>query len=50
MPDPGERAPLKVMLVAVEASADALGAGLARALKERLGNAVALVGVGGAQG
>ncbi|MGH6958510.1 MAG: lipid-A-disaccharide synthase [Caulobacteraceae bacterium] len=43
-------APLKVMLVAVEPSADALGAGLARALKETLGeDAVAFVGVGGAK-
>jgi lipid-A-disaccharide synthase len=41
--------PLKVMLVAVEASADALGAGLARALKARLGDGVAFVGVGGAR-
>jgi lipid-A-disaccharide synthase len=42
--------PAKVMLVAVEASADALGAGLARALKARLGEgAVDFVGVGGAQ-
>ncbi len=40
--------PLKVMLVAVEASADALGAGLAQALRDRLGEAgVSLVGVGG---
>jgi hypothetical protein len=37
------------MLVAVEASADALGAGLARALKERLGEGVTFVGVGGAR-
>lgn len=41
--------PLKVMLVAVEASADTLGAGLARALKDRLGEGVEFVGVGGAQ-
>jgi lipid-A-disaccharide synthase len=41
--------PLKVMLVAVEASADALGAGLMRALKERLGEGVTFVGVGGAR-
>ncbi|MFN3817113.1 lipid-A-disaccharide synthase [Brevundimonas sp.] len=39
--------PLKIMLVAAEASGDALGAGLARALKARLGDAVAFVGVGG---
>lgn len=39
--------PLKIMLVAAEASGDALGAGLARALKERLGDNVAFVGVGG---
>ncbi|HTI66788.1 MAG TPA: lipid-A-disaccharide synthase [Caulobacteraceae bacterium] len=37
------------MLVAAEASGDALGAGLARALKDRLGeDAVEFVGVGGA--
>jgi len=42
-------APLKVMLVAVEPSADALGAGLARALKQRLGSEVSFCGVGGAQ-
>jgi lipid-A-disaccharide synthase len=41
--------PLKVMLVAVEASADGLGAGLARALRERLGDGVAFCGVGGAK-
>jgi lipid-A-disaccharide synthase len=35
------------MLVAVEASADSLGAGLARALKARLGDCVEFVGVGG---
>ncbi|MFC5374635.1 lipid-A-disaccharide synthase [Brevundimonas faecalis] len=39
--------PLKVMLVAAEASGDALGAGLARALKARLGRDVVFVGVGG---
>lgn len=39
--------PLKVMLVAAEASGDALGAGLARALKARLGPDVVFVGVGG---
>ena len=39
--------PLKVMLVAAEPSGDALGAGLARALRERLGEAVSFVGVGG---
>ncbi|SPU52785.1 Lipid-A-disaccharide synthase [Brevundimonas vesicularis] len=39
--------PLKVMLVAAEASGDALGAGLARALKARLRDDVAFVGVGG---
>ena len=39
--------PLKVMLVAAEASGDALGAGLARALKTRLGSDLSLVGVGG---
>ena len=41
--------PLKVMLVAVEASADALGAGLAAALEQRLGDDVTFVGVGGAR-
>lgn len=35
------------MLVAAEPSGDALGAGLARALRERLGDGVSLVGVGG---
>lgn len=41
--------PLTVMLVAGEASGDALGAGLARALKRRLGEGeVRFVGVGGA--
>lgn len=39
--------PLKIMLVAAEASGDALGAGLARALEARLGEAVVFVGVGG---
>jgi lipid-A-disaccharide synthase len=40
--------PLKVMLVATEASADALGAGLAAALKARLGEGgVSFIGVGG---
>ena len=39
--------PLKIMLVAAEASGDALGAGLAQALKTRLGADVAFVGVGG---
>lgn len=42
-------APLKIMLVAAEASGDALGAGLARALKRRLGQGVAFVGVGGSK-
>lgn len=42
--------PLTVMLVAAEASGDALGAGLARALKQKLGaGAVRFVGVGGAK-
>ncbi|HRO33629.1 MAG TPA: lipid-A-disaccharide synthase [Brevundimonas sp.] len=40
-------APLKIMLVAAEASGDVLGAGLARALKARLGDGVTFVGVGG---
>lgn len=39
---------LKIMLVAAEASGDALGAGLAKALKARLGAEVTFVGVGGA--
>ena len=39
--------PLKIMLVAAEASGDALGAGLAGALKARLGAEVVFVGVGG---
>jgi lipid-A-disaccharide synthase len=42
-------APLKVMLVAAEASGDALGAGLAKALRARLGDGVTFVGVGGAK-
>ncbi|MCC7266496.1 MAG: lipid-A-disaccharide synthase [Caulobacteraceae bacterium] len=41
--------PLTVMLVAGEASGDALGAGLARALRRRLGEGVRFVGVGGAR-
>jgi lipid-A-disaccharide synthase len=40
-------APLTVMLVAAEASGDDRGAGLARALKRRLGDGVRFVGVGG---
>lgn len=39
--------PLKIMLVAAEASGDALGAGLARALRARLGQGVSFVGIGG---
>ncbi len=39
--------PLKVMLVAAEASGDALGAGLAAALRARLGAEMTFVGVGG---
>lgn len=39
--------PLTVMLVAAEASGDDRGAGLARALRARLGDAVRFVGVGG---
>ncbi len=38
---------LKIMLVAAEASGDALGAGLAGALRARLGADVVFVGVGG---
>ena len=41
--------PLTVMLVAAEASGDSLGAGLAKALKVRLGDDVRFVGVGGAK-
>jgi len=41
--------PLTVMLVAGEASGDTLGAGLAAALKRRLGDGVRFVGVGGAK-
>ena len=39
--------PLTIMLVAAEASGDALGAGLAKALRTRLGDGVQFVGVGG---
>jgi lipid-A-disaccharide synthase len=39
--------PLTVMLVAAEASGDDRGAGLARALKRRLGDGVRFVGIGG---
>ena len=39
--------PLKIMLVAAEASGDALGAGLARAVRARLGQGVSFVGIGG---
>ncbi len=45
----GKTKPLKIMLVAAEASGDNLGAGLARALKRRLGARVNFVGVGGAK-
>lgn len=41
--------PVKIMLVAGEASGDALGAGLARALRDRLGEGVAFCGVGGSK-
>lgn len=41
--------PLTVLLVAAEPSGDALGAGLAAALKGRLGEGVRLVGVGGSR-
>ncbi|MEI7931760.1 MAG: lipid-A-disaccharide synthase, partial [Alphaproteobacteria bacterium] len=40
--------PPKVMIVAIEASADTLGAGLARALKAKVPG-VTFFGVGGAQ-
>ena len=46
---PGGRPPLCVMLVAAEASGDALGGALARALRTRLGAPVRFVGVGGAR-
>ena len=49
MTTPSGSSPLKVMLVAAEASGDALGAGLAKALHARLGNKVVFVGVGGAK-
>ncbi len=39
--------PLKIMLVAAEASGDVLGANLAKALKARMGDGVTFVGVGG---
>lgn len=39
--------PLKIMLVAAEASGDALGAGLARALRKHLSEDVRFVGTGG---
>ena len=39
--------PLKIMLVAAEASGDSLGAGLARALRARMGQGVSFVGIGG---
>jgi len=42
-------APLTVMLVAAEASGDDRGAGLAAALRRRLGDRVRFIGVGGAQ-
>jgi lipid-A-disaccharide synthase len=41
--------PLTVMMVAAEASGDDRGAGLARALRRRLGHGVRFVGVGGTQ-
>lgn len=40
-------AALKIMLVAAEASGDALGAGLAQSLRARLGDALTLIGIGG---
>ena len=39
--------PLCIMLVAAEASGDRLGAGLIRVLRERLGDGVRFVGIGG---
>lgn len=47
MPLPSK--PLKVMLVAAEASGDALGGSLAKALRARLGDQVVFVGIGGAK-
>jgi lipid-A-disaccharide synthase len=44
---PPKSTPLTVMLIAAEASGDDRGAGLARALKARLGDGVRFVGVGG---
>ena len=41
--------PLCIMLVATEASGDDRGAGLARALKSKLGDGVRFIGTGGAQ-
>lgn len=41
--------PLTVMLIAAEASGDNLGAGLAKALRARLGTGVRFVGLGGAR-
>src|SRR5690606_11437444 len=41
--------PLKIMLVAAEPSGDSLGAGLAAALRNRLGDDVTFVGIGGAR-
>jgi lipid-A-disaccharide synthase len=41
--------PIRVMLVAAEASGDALGAKLAQALRRRLGADVSFMGVGGAR-
>lgn len=46
---PPAPAPVTVMLVAGEASGDTLGAGLAAALRARLGDRLRLVGVGGAK-
>jgi lipid-A-disaccharide synthase len=43
------KSPVTVMLVAAEASGDDRGAGLAHALKRRLGERVRFVGVGGAR-
>ena len=41
--------PLCIMLVATEASGDDRGAGLARALKSKLGDGIRFIGTGGAQ-
>ncbi|MDZ4367353.1 MAG: lipid-A-disaccharide synthase, partial [Afipia sp.] len=44
---PHAEAPRTIFLIAAEESGDRLGAGLMTALRERLGPAVRLVGIGG---